>query len=132
MKRVRREVAVDPEVLESHAPISGDNPINIFDALMRDLEYDEDGDYDGFNGLRRVVLDAMENLSEKDRYCLQAIFNERVTYNELGQRLGYKPQKGGSPQAFRATQRALERLKAILLEDDRIYTYLKGDSNANS
>lgn len=129
MKRVRREVAVDPAVLETREDgVYNGSPINIFDALMRGIDHDDES---LFTKVKEAVQNAMENLSEKDRYCLQAIFTERVTYNELGRRLGYRPQKGGSPQAFRATQRALERLKGYLIQDPNVIAFLEGDDYAD-
>lgn len=129
MKRVRREVAVDPAVLETKEDrVYNGSPLNMFDALMRGIDYDDDS---RFTRIKEAVHNGMENLSEKDRYCLQAIFTERITYAQLGERLGYRPQKGGSPQAFRATQRALERLKGYLLEDPDVIAFLEGDDYAD-
>lgn len=129
MKRVRREVSVDPELFELvEKPISY-APADMYEALMRNMDFEED--VESLNGLRSAVLNGLEQLSQKDQYCLQSIYTERITYNELGIRLGYKPQRGGSPQAFRATERALERLKAILVQDRFIIGWLeeRGDND---
>jgi len=108
-------------------------PMNVWDALMRniDVDMDDDDDFSGFSPLREAVIDAIEELSEKDRICINAIYAERITYEELGQRLGYKPQKGSSPQAYNATQRALDRLKEILLRNPIIASTFGGSPDAD-
>jgi DNA-directed RNA polymerase specialized sigma24 family protein len=106
-------------------------PVNIWDALMRGIDADPDDDFSSFDELREVVIDAVESLSPKDRICINAIYAERITYEELGHRLGYKPQKSGSPQAYYATQRALERLKEVLLRSPVIAEHFGSATDAD-
>jgi DNA-directed RNA polymerase specialized sigma subunit len=95
------------------------------------LNIDYDGDFSDFNPLREEVINAVEQLSEKDRICIDAIYSEQITYEELGERLGYSPQPNGSPQAYFATKRALERLKKILLRSPIIAEYVAGLPDAS-
>lgn len=127
----RRERVVKDSKLEWLVNKQEYKPENMWDALMRGIEYDDDDDFSGFNPIREAVIDAIEQLSEKDRTCLNGIYAERITYEALGSRLGYAPQKGGSPQAYYATQRALERLKAILLSNPIFAPYTRGADDAD-
>lgn len=101
-------------------------PINEFDALMRTIPLHDPDDVDGISPLRQAIIDSVAELSEKDQFVINAIYSERITYEELGGRLGYKPQANGSPQAYIATQRALAALKDILVQNEEVIDFLMG------
>jgi hypothetical protein len=101
-------------------------PINEFDALMRAMPLQDVDDVDGFSDLRLCIMDCVDKLEPKDKFIIEAVYNERITYEELGSRLGYTPQPNGSPQAYISTQRALARLKDLLVEEDIIKEFLEG------
>jgi len=62
-----------------------------------------------------AVQDAIEKLSEQSRYCIEAIFYERVPYSQLGKRLGVS-----KPHAWRLSKRAIAELQRLLLNDHSI------------
>ena len=101
-------------------------PINEFDALMRTIPLHDPDDVDGISPLRQAIIDSVAELSEKDQFVINAIYSERITYEELGGRLGYKPQAKGSPQAYIATQRALAALKEIIVQNEEVIDFLMG------
>lgn len=62
--------------------------------------------------LREAVADCIEQLSEQDRFIIDAINSEMISFEELGQRLGVS-----KPHAWRLTNAAMDRLKLLLLEN---------------
>lgn len=62
-----------------------------------------------------AVQDAIDKLSEQSKYCIEAIFYERLAYSELGQRLGVS-----KPHAWRLSKRAIAELQRLLLNDHSI------------
>jgi len=62
-----------------------------------------------------AVVDAIEQLSEQSRFCIEAIFYEQISYSELATRLGVS-----KPHAWRLTQVATEQLKHLLSSDRHI------------
>ena len=85
----------------------------------------EPADIDDISPLRLAIMQCVDALDDRDKYVIDAIYTERITYEELGARLGYKPQPKGSPQAFMLTKAALARLKDLMYENDLIIGYLK-------
>jgi RNA polymerase sigma factor (sigma-70 family) len=59
-----------------------------------------------------IVEEALTALPDESQWILQAIFYERITYEELGQRLGVS-----KPHAWRLTQRAVNQLKQLLINN---------------
>jgi len=123
----RKEIPTEAKKLEYLTNKNQFAPENEFEALMMALPMHEPDDVYSISPLRQAVMDCMDKLSDKERYCIDAIFAERITYAELGERLGYKPQKSGSPQAFMLTKAALANLKDIMLEDKVIREYIWGE-----
>jgi len=62
--------------------------------------------------LREAVASCIEQLSDEDRFIIDAINSEMISFEELGQRLGVS-----KPHAWRLTNAAMNRLKLILLEN---------------
>lgn len=65
--------------------------------------------YDDSNDHIEVVAAAVEQLCDESRWILQAIYSERITYQELGDRLGVS-----KPHAWRLTQRAVQELRTLI------------------
>ena len=123
----RKEIPTESKSLEYLTNKNQYAPENEFDALMQALPGFEPDDVYSVSPLRQAVMDCVDALSPKDKYCIDAIYSERITYAELGERLGYKPQKSGSPQAFMVTKAALANLKDLMLENPIIREYLWGE-----
>ena len=85
----RREFAVDATKIGDLFQFANYTPINEYEALMQAAPGEEPVEVDAIMLLRNAVLECVEQLTEKDRFCLDAIFSERITYEELGSRLGY-------------------------------------------
>ncbi len=56
-----------------------------------------------------IVYEAVQQLTEEERFIIQAIFYERIAYSELGPRLGVS-----KVHAWRLTKKALAHLERIL------------------
>lgn len=69
-----------------------------------------------------IVRDCVELLLPQDEYIVHSIAYERITYDELGQRLGVS-----APHAWRLTQIAYSHLGEVLMIDGRIKKYLCHD-----
>lgn len=128
---VRREFAVDTAKIEAIFGTINYEPKNEYEALMQAAPGEEPNWNPLVEELRRAVYEAVLTLSEKDQFCLNAIYAERVTFEELGARLGYgevagKSKSTGPSSAYHATQRALKRLKAALEQHPLIQDYLGG------
>jgi DNA-directed RNA polymerase specialized sigma24 family protein len=103
-----KEIPLDSDDLGSLIPSSV--PENPFQALMETapggnvpLSQEELLDF------KDAVIDCIDMLSEQDRYIVDAITYERVTYAELASRLGVS-----SVHAWRLYQGALKNLKQIM------------------
>ncbi len=66
-----------------------------------------------------IVRDCLELLLPQDQYVIHAMAYERITYEELGVRLGVS-----APHAWRLKQIAYCHLGEVLMIDARIKKYL--------
>lgn len=66
-----------------------------------------------------IVRDCMELLLPQDQFVIHAMVYERITYEELGARLGVS-----APHSWRLTQIAYSHLGEVLMIDGRIKKYL--------
>ena len=89
-------------------------PDNPFQALMETapggnvpLSYEEIIDF------KEAIIDCIDMLSEQDRFIIDAVTYERVTFAELGSRLGVS-----SVHAWRLYNGALKNLKQIMSMHD--------------
>jgi DNA-directed RNA polymerase specialized sigma subunit len=85
--------------------------------------FDREG-IDKLENLRYCVMDAIDKLSEKDRFIIEAVHYERLTYEELGKRLGCS-----NVHAWRLTKSAIENLKNMLVQEPTIKEYLGLEAN---
>jgi hypothetical protein len=56
-----------------------------------------------------AVIEAIEKLSPQSKFCIEAIFYERVPFSKLGERLGVS-----KPHAWRLSRKAMEELRNLL------------------
>jgi len=120
----RKEIATEAKSLEYLSNKNQYAPESELEALMMAIPLHQEDDVYSISPLRQAVMDCVDQLSEREKYCIDAIFSERITYAELGERLGYKPQKSGSPQAYMVTKAALANLKDLLLDNKIVREYL--------
>jgi DNA-directed RNA polymerase specialized sigma subunit len=73
--------------------------------------------------LRNVVVYCIDILSEQDRFIVEAINYEQLTYDQLGRRMGIS-----NVHAWRLKQTAYKNLMNLLLEHSLIKEYL-GESD---
>ena len=69
-----------------------------------------------------IVRDCLELMLPQDQYIIHSMAYERITYEELGKRLGVS-----APHAWRLKQIAYQHLGEVLVIDGRIKRYLSSD-----
>jgi DNA-directed RNA polymerase specialized sigma24 family protein len=74
--------------------------------------------------LRSIVIYCIDMLSEQDRYIIESINYEQITYEQLGKRLGMS-----NVHAWRLKQDAYKRLMNLMLEHKVIKDYLGEDDD---
>lgn len=74
--------------------------------------------------LRSIVIYCIDMLSEQDRYIIESINYEQITYEQLGKRLGMS-----NVHAWRLKQDAYKRLMNLMLEHKVIRDYLGEDND---
>ena len=91
-------------------------PMNQMQALMETVLYEEPAmSLDEVDVIKEAIIDAIDSLSDQDRFIINAVNYERLTYVELGERLGMS-----NAHAWRLTKAAQDKLKTILLENEAI------------
>ena len=75
--------------------------------------------FEEIDSLRNVVVYCIDMLSEQDRFIVEAINYEQLTYEQLGKRLGMS-----NVHAWRLKQTAFKNLMSLLLEHKVIKEYL--------
>lgn len=79
---------------------------------------------DEIDSLRSIVIYCIDMLSEQDRYIIESINYEQITYEQLGKRLGMS-----NVHAWRLKQDAYKRLMNLMLEHKVIRDYLGEDDD---
>ncbi len=91
-------------------------PMNQMQALMEAVLHEEPAmSLDEVDVIKEAIIDAIDSLSDQDRFIINAVNYERLTYVELGERLGMS-----NAHAWRLTKAAQNKLKTILLENEAI------------
>lgn len=109
-----REIPLDIDTILDL--VSGYEPENEYQALMEAPPGAEVATPKTYvNEAKEIVRDCIELLLPQDEYIIHAIHYERITYEELGARLGCS-----GPHAWRLTQIAHQHLGEVLLVDGRI------------
>lgn len=116
-----KEIPFEMDDLLDLLPLA--QPENEYQALMEALPGHEPATpKTTINELVDVVRECMEFLLPQDLYIVHAIAYERITYEELGERLGTS-----APHAWRLKQIAYQHLGEILVIDGRIKRYFSSD-----
>lgn len=116
-----REIPLDVDELLKHLPPS--KPETDWQALMEappGFEPMESKQVE--DEISDIVRDCVELLLDQDKYIVHGIAYERISYEELGYRLGCS-----APHAWRLKQIAYANLKEILLLDDRFKSFLENN-----
>jgi DNA-directed RNA polymerase specialized sigma24 family protein len=69
---------------------------------------------------REAVANCIEQLNEQDRYIIDAVNTERISLEELGERLGVT-----KTHAWRLRNSAMENLKKIMVQDPTVLERLR-------
>jgi DNA-directed RNA polymerase specialized sigma24 family protein len=88
-------------------------PFFLFDEAVDNPAHDE---------MLDIVAECVASLSESDQECLTGVFYDRLTYEELSDRISVKAKS----HAWKKTQAALERLKKALLKNERFLELAHG------
>jgi DNA-directed RNA polymerase sigma subunit (sigma70/sigma32) len=113
-----RGIALDDLLLSIEAPSVGflRLPQTPIQALMEAAPGDEpEQSLAEIQPLREAVAECIERLGEQDRYVIDAINSERVSLQELGDRLGVSRM-----HASRLRDAAFDRLRAVMVEHPAI------------
>ena len=117
----KREFPVDIDDLMNL--LSNYQPENEYQALMESPPFEEPEPHKNiFNEAQDIVLDCLEVLLDQDKFIIQAINYEQVSYEVLGQRLGVS-----ATHAWRLKQIAYRHLEEVLTIDGRISKILRYD-----
>jgi DNA-directed RNA polymerase specialized sigma24 family protein len=110
----KREIPIDVDDLMNL--LGNYEPENEYQALMEAAPFEEPRKHKClFSEVQDIVLDCLEVLLEQDRFVIHAINYERITYEELGQRMGIS-----ATHAWRLKQIAYRHLEEVLTIDGRI------------
>jgi len=74
---------------------------------------------EGLSELREIVKDCIEYLCPQDRFIIEAIYYEQITYETLGERLGVS-----NVHAWRLAKNAIKNLQCQLLTNEYVSDYL--------
>lgn len=115
----KREFPVDIDDLMNI--LSNYQPENEYQALMESAPFQEPVRHKSLiNEAQDIVLDCLEVLLDQDKFIIQAINYEQVSYEVLGQRLGVS-----ATHAWRLKQIAYRHLEEVLTIDGRISKILR-------
>jgi RNA polymerase sigma factor (sigma-70 family) len=101
-----KEIPLDPSKM-AYLPEMETVPVYFFD------------DDNGLEDLRDAVKDAIEYLSPQDRFIVEAIYYEQITYEVLGERLGVS-----NVHAWRLAKAAIKNLQTQLITNEYVNDYL--------
>ena len=115
----KREFPVDIDDLMNI--LSNYQPENEYQALMESAPFQDPVRHKSLvNEAQDIVLDCLEILLDQDKFIIQAINYEQVSYEVLGQRLGVS-----ATHAWRLKQIAYKHLEEVLNIDGRISNILR-------
>ena len=115
----KREFPVDIDDLMNI--LSNYQPENEYQALMESAPFQEPVRHKSLiNEAQDIVLVCLEVLLDQDKFIIQAINYEQVSYEVLGQRLGVS-----ATHAWRLKQIAYKHLEEVLTIDGRISKILR-------
>lgn len=95
-------------------------PINEYDALMRCAPGDHpEPDQTILDAIRDEIAEAIDNLEPRDRFVIEAVHAERLSYRELGERMSIS-----KPYAHKLVRQAERRLRYALASSPTLKEYL--------
>ncbi len=112
-----KEIPVENYQLEKAlSKRKGHRPINQMQALMEAVLLEEPAtSMDEVDVIKEAIIDAIDSLSDQDKYIINAVNYERLTYVELGERLGMS-----NAHAWRLTKAAQDKLRTLLLDNEAV------------
>ena len=100
----------------SETSLAAARPINEYDALLRTAPGETPDETIGsLQVLREAIVTAQESLTDEHQYVINAIHSERLSYHQLGRRLGIS-----KTHAHRIAGEAEEALRQVMLTDPTI------------
>ena len=119
----KRELPFDMEALMQFFPRKNEMPENEWQALMEAAPGDEIATpKDAYNPLKDIIIDALDELTEQEKYIIDAVNYEQVSFVDLGKRLGMS-----STHAWRLRNSAYESLRKILMKNELIIELMDKD-----
>ena len=113
-----RELPLDTEEIE-RIPDSS-KPLTALHAIMQAMPgAGEAASDEEPNPIREALLDSMEVMTEQDKFIIDAIYWEMITFEELGNRLGVS-----TTHAWRLTRAAEKNLKELLMMNTTLRDYI--------
>lgn len=113
-----RELPLDTEEIE-RIPDST-KPLTALHALMQTVPGGvENASEEEPNLIREALLDSMEVMTDQDKFIIDAIYWEMITFEELGNRLGVS-----TTHAWRLTKAAEKNLKELLMMNTTLRDYI--------
>lgn len=117
----KREMPLDIDLLMTL--LQNYEPENEYQALMEALPHHEPRTpKSDINEISEIVIDCIDVLLDKDKYIIEAVNYEQVSYQTLGKRLGVS-----ATHAWRLKQIAYRHLAEVLVIDGRISKMLRYD-----
>ena len=108
---MRRESSAD--LVGKFSPMYKSAPTNPMEALMQAAPGEPtETSMAELLPIREAVADCLDELNEQDRWVIDCVNSERVSLQELGDRLGVT-----KTQAWRLRNKAFENLKTIMLKN---------------
>lgn len=118
MEYSNREIPFDMDTLMMLLPSR--QPDNDWQALMEAPPYVEPvSPSNTVDTLGDIIINCIDQLNAQDKFIIEAINYEQVTFVELGSRLGVS-----NVHAWRLKNAAYDRLKDMLLEEELIRSLL--------
>jgi len=110
----KKESSVD--LVGKFSPIHATLPDNPLEALMQTAPGDDpEMSMEELQPFREAVADCLDKLNAQDRWVIDSLNSERISLQELGDRLGVT-----KTQAWRLRNKAYENLKEIMLTNNTI------------
>lgn len=119
----KRELPFDMEALMQFMPHKNEMPENEYQALMEAAPGDTiPVAKDVYNPIKDIIIDALDELAPQDKYIIDAINYEQISFEELGKRLGCS-----GTHAWRLKNAAYDALRDILMQNELIKELMDED-----
>ena len=118
MEYSNKEIPFDIEVLMQFLPSR--QPDNDWQALMEAEPYNEPATpRDTIDAISDLIINCIDQLKEQDKFIIESINYEQITFVELGARLGVS-----NVHAWRLKNTAYDNLKKLLVQEELIQNLL--------